>query len=136
MAITTRPMASHGRGSRFRSHIPAGAATAAATKVISEIVAPSANGESLNASPTAAETGATCPRQAAARTPAAIVLAGRAHFRPGTAPPPTARTPTWSGTLTGRQRWGDPQALGEPDGGLRLVEQAEDAGARGADRRG
>src|SRR6266542_3766901 len=78
MAITTRPMASHGRGSRLRNHIPAGAATAAATKVISEIVAPSPNGESLNPSPT----------QAAARTPAAIVLAGRTHSRPGTAPPP------------------------------------------------
>jgi len=50
---------------------------AAVTKVISEIVAHSANGERLNASPTKAETGATFPRQAAARTPAAIVLAGR-----------------------------------------------------------
>ena len=86
-AITASPAASHGRGSRSRSHWPAGAATTAPAKVISEIVAPSANGDSPNACPTWAETGPTLPRAAAARTPAAIVLAGRTHSRPGTAPP-------------------------------------------------
>src|SRR5262249_36389117 len=84
--ITASPAASHGAGSRSRSHCPAGAARTAPTRVISEIVAPSANGDRPNARPTWAETGPTLPREAAARIPAAIVLAGRTHSPPGTAP--------------------------------------------------